>query len=203
MTTFTKVSNVILRGTIVAGLAAAASQVLATGAALINLFPEQLGAFGLTTDGTVPLTSLISGEKMLTAILLLATLCSFFAFRCAGKAASTVRTITLFGLTVLSTGGTFLFHVSDVLLRSVNGTASATELAAVKPILDAAAKSGTSSTDLAGFLTAFGIAVPALITAVLAVLTITSAVSLVKTIKRTGKNSGRNITASGMQSVQA
>ncbi len=200
MTTFTKVSSIVLRGSIFAALAAAATQLAASGAALVHLFPEQAAASGITATGTANLASLMGQGKMLTAILLLAALSSFFAFRSTGKAASTFRTVTLFGLTFLSTAGTFLFHVSDVVLRSATGAASTTQLAAVKPIMDAASQSGVSGTELAGTFTTFGMMVPAVIAAVLVILSITSIVAIVKTVKAGRKES--RINAYRLQSVQ-
>ncbi len=184
MTTFTKASNIILRGTIVTAMAAAVIQLTSGAHILANLFTGADAVADMTANaGNMNLTYLISHGHILTITLLLASLLSCFAFRCAGKAASTFRTATLLGLAGTSAVGTFLFHTSDVLVRTMNGTASVTELAEVKPIIDAAVESGSSQGAVAGSLTTIGLAAPLFIAAVLAILSITSIVSVVKTVK--------------------
>ncbi len=184
MTTFTKVSNFILRGTIVTALAAAVMQITSGGTLLSNLFSGASTADEIAANAAgMNLSGLMSQGNILTIVLLFAGLFSCFAFYASGKAASTLRTITLLGLAGISAVGNFLFNISDILVRSMNGTAAASELTTVKPIIDAAAENGASQGAMADVLAVFGIAAAVITAAVLGILVLTSIVSVVKTVK--------------------
>ncbi len=201
MTTFTKVSNIIFRGTILASLTAAAGMIISTGAAMITMFPERAASFGFTVDNAVHPSGLISSANVLTGLLLIASICSILAFKCAGKIPGIFRTLTLLGLTALASGGTFLIRTSDIIVRSVNGTASAAELSLIKPIFTASSETGASALQFAGTFTAFAMAAAVIITIVLGILTITSAVSLVKTFKKERNDSDTGIKAPALQNA--
>lgn len=87
------------------------------------------------------------------------------------------------GLTGLSALGTVAFTSADLATRTINGTASATEIATAKKIMETFVQHGQSQAMAVGSLSVVGVVFSVLVAAVLVLLTITSVVSVVKTVK--------------------
>ncbi len=184
MTKFTKAANFILRGTIVTALGATVMQIASGGTAFEKMFQGAKKVTDLKANvGNLNFSDILSMGHIVTIVLLVAAILSCVAFKCSGKASSIFRTLTLFGLTGLSALGTVAFTSADLATRTINGTASATEIATANKIMDTFVQHGQSQAMAVGSLSVVGVVFSVLVAAVLVLLTITSVVSVVKTVK--------------------
>lgn len=184
MTKFTKAANFILRGTIVTALGATVLQLASGGTAFETMFKgaNKISDLAANVDN-LNFSNILTQGHIVTIALLVAAILSCVAFKCAGKAISIFRTLTLFGLTGLSTLGTVVFTSADLATRTINDTASATEIVTANKIMDVFAQQGQSQAVAIGSLSVIGTVFTVLVAAVLTLLTITSVVSVVKTVK--------------------
>jgi len=184
MTTFTKVSNYIFRGTIAAALGTVAAELLSGGALFKRLLEGISEAGEITVKASeIDLSGILGKASLLPMILLVAAILSCVAFKASGKAASVFRTITLFGMAGLSSLGSIALKSAGTVAGHLNGTVSDAEFEAVKSVVDTFSKQYENPDMLAGGLTLLGMAVTGVVAAVLVLLTITSVVSVVKTVK--------------------
>lgn len=184
MTKFTKAANFILRGTIVTALGATVMQIASGGTAFETMFKGASKISDLAANvGKLNFSNILTQGHIVTIVLLVAAILSCVAFKCAGKASSIFRTLTLFGLTGLSALGSVLFTSADLATRTINGTASAAEIAAANKIMDVFVKQGQSQATAIGSLSVIGVVFSVVVAAVLVLLTVTSVVSVVKTVK--------------------
>ncbi len=174
MTRFTKTANFIFRGTIVAALGATVMQLVTGGAFAANLLDETLH---------LPVSGLMGMGNITAIAVLAAVLFSIIAHKSTSTASTIVRTMALGGTAALTLLGTSFFSYADLIFRSMNGAATAAELADAQPVFEVFQSAGVAQGDMAAAFATCGTVVTFIAAAVLAVLTITSIVSVVKTVR--------------------
>ena len=184
MTKLTKVSNFILRGTIIAALGATIIQASSAfsffkGIDTVNTTAEAW----LSKAGSMNFSQIISAGNIITLLLAAAVILSIVSFKCSGTVSSVFRTITLSGMALLSLFTAGIFDTAAITFKSTQGIASAAELARIQPIIEHVTFHGSSQSQLAGGLAVIGLTLTCTVAFVLAILFITSIVSMVKTVK--------------------